>query len=90
MDDVHIAREYGGRIAFWVGMDVQQVMPFGTPKQVRESCLQRIRTFYRPEGGLILAAGNAIMPETPIENARAYLESIRLSLRSIDAISEWK
>ena len=29
-------------------------------------------TFY---GGLILAAGNAIMPETPLENIRAYLET---------------
>ena len=77
MDDEYTAREYGGRIAFWIGMDVQQLMPFGTPEEVREGCLRRMRTFYRPDGGLILAAGNAIMPETPMENIRAYLETLR-------------
>jgi len=77
MDDAYIAQKYGGRIAFWIGMDVQQLLPFGTPKQVREGCRRRIETFYRSEGGLILAAGNAIMPETPIENVRAYLETLR-------------
>lgn len=76
MDDVHIAREYGSRIAFWIGMDVQQLIPFGTPEQVREGCRHRMQTFYRSDGGLILAAGNAILPETPMLNVRAYLETL--------------
>lgn len=76
MDDEYIASQYGGRIAFWIGMDVQQLLPFGTPEKVREVCRQRLKTFYRSDGGLILAAGNAIMPETPIENIRAYLETL--------------
>ncbi len=61
-------------------MDVQQLLPFGTSEEVRAGCLQRMRTFHRPEGGLILAAGNAIMPETPLENIRAYLETLRSPL----------
>ena len=77
MDDARTAEEYGGRIAFWIGMDVQQLLPFGTPEEVREGCRQRMETFYRPDGGLILAAGNAIVPETPVENVRAYLETLR-------------
>ncbi len=77
MDDAQIARDYGGHIAFWIGMDVQQLLPFGTPDEVRAGCYERMKTFYRPDGGLILAAGNAIMPETPVENIRAYLETLR-------------
>lgn len=57
-------------------MAVQQVIPFGTPEQVRAYVRQRIRAFHRPEGGLILAAGNAILPDTPIVNLRAYLETL--------------
>ncbi|MBI3973145.1 MAG: methylcobamide--CoM methyltransferase [Chloroflexi bacterium] len=76
MDDPAIAARYGGRIAFWIGMDVQQVIPFGTPDEVRAAVRERIRTFYRPEGGLILAAGNAILPDTPLANLHAYLETI--------------
>ncbi|MBD3184169.1 hypothetical protein GF312_17930 [Candidatus Poribacteria bacterium] len=79
MEDEHISCKYGGEIAFWIGMDVQQLLPFGTPEEVRKECQKRIKTFYRKEGGLILAAGNAIMPETPVENIRAYLETLYYS-----------
>ena len=80
MDDGAIATRYGGRIAFWIGMDVQQLLPFGTADEVRAGCLQRMRAFHRPAGGLILAAGNAIMPETPLANIRAYLQALRTPL----------
>ncbi len=77
MDDAAIAREFGGQIAFWIGMDVQQVIPFGTPDQIREHVRRRIGTFHREDGGLILAAGNAILHDTPLENVRAYAEALR-------------
>jgi uroporphyrinogen decarboxylase len=76
MDDAEIARRYGGKLAFWIGMDVQKVIPFGTPAEIRAAVRKRIQTFYRPEGGLILAAGNAILPDTPLENIKAYLETL--------------
>ena len=77
MDDQAIARQYGGKVAFWIGMDVQQILPFGTPEEVRAHVRERIRTFHRPEGGLILAAGNAILPDTPLENLHAYVNALR-------------
>ena len=77
MEDDAIAARHGGRIAFWIGMDVQQLLPFGTPDEVRAGCFDRMRSFHRVDGGLILAAGNAIMAETPLDNIRAYLETIR-------------
>ena len=76
MDDRATARTYGGRIAFWVGMDVQQVLPFGTEDEVRSHVGERIETFNRADGGLIIAAGNAILPDTPMRNMRAYLETV--------------
>lgn len=82
MDDQAIARQYGGRIAFWIGMDVQQIIPFGTPEEVRAHVRERIRTFDRPEGGLILAAGNAILPDTPLANLYAYGDALYEPLES--------
>lgn len=82
MDDSAIATQYGGRIAFWIGMDVQHIIPSGTPDEVRVHVRERIRTFNRPDGGLILAAGNAILPDTPMENLQAYVEALCEPLES--------
>jgi uroporphyrinogen-III decarboxylase len=57
-------------------MDVQKVIPFGSPAEVRADVRERIKTFQRPDGGLIIGAGNAILPDTPLENLRAYLETV--------------
>jgi uroporphyrinogen-III decarboxylase len=76
MNDRAIAERHGGRIAFHIGMDVQKVIPFGSPAEVRADVRERIKTFQRPDGGLIIGAGNAILPDTPLENLRAYLETV--------------
>jgi uroporphyrinogen decarboxylase len=87
MDDKAIAARYGGRIAFWIGMDVQQIIPFGSPEEVHAHVQKRIRTFYRPEGGLVVAAGNAILPDTPMVNLYAYVdalcEPVALAMQSV-------
>ena len=36
MDEKKIAKEYGGKICIWCGIDVQYLFAFGTPKEVRE------------------------------------------------------
>lgn len=76
MDDPTIADRYGGRVAFWIGMDGQLILQFGTPDEVRDHVRARKRTFYRPEGGLILGAGTCILPGIPMDNLRAYIETL--------------
>ena len=76
MDDQAVSARYGGKVAFWIGMDVQQIIPFGTPAEARAHVRERMRAFGRPDGGLILAAGNAILPDTPLGNLCAYLETL--------------
>ena len=74
MDYGEIAERFGGRISFLVGIDVQHLLPEGTEEDVRAGVREIARVFRRPEGGLLLAAGNGIMPETPLRNIRAFLE----------------
>jgi len=57
-------------------VDVQYLLPGGTVAQVRQGIEQMVDVFDRPEGGLVLGAGNAISCETPLENIEAYLDTI--------------
>ena len=75
-DDAEVMSQYGGRLAFWVGMDVQHVLPFATPEEVREHIRKRIRAFSCPDGGLIVGPGSTLGPEIPLANLRAYLETL--------------
>jgi uroporphyrinogen-III decarboxylase len=78
MDEVAIAREYGDRLTFLVGIDVQHTLQERDPAGVREEVRFLIDTFDRPDGGMCIAAGNGIVGGTPFENIAAFLdESVR-------------
>ncbi len=74
--DLHAtAAQFGGRISFLVGFDVQHLLPEGSPEEVRDGVRELWSIFARPEGGLLMAAGNGILPGTPLANIRAFLET---------------
>lgn len=54
MEPERIAREFGGRIAFYGGMDVQHLLSFGTPEEVRAAVERNVRAF-QDCGGYIVA-----------------------------------
>jgi len=74
MDERAIAKEYGDRLGFWVGFDVQHILQEGTPDDVRREVRYLINTFDQPGGGMAMAAGNGIVSGTPFENINAFLE----------------
>lgn len=74
MDEKMINEKYGGKITFLYGIDVQNLIPRGTPEAIRAEVDYAKKLFYRPEGGMMLAAANGIMPDTPLENIRALFE----------------
>jgi uroporphyrinogen decarboxylase len=74
MDEVVIAREYGDRLNFLVGIDVQHTLQEKAPAAIRAEVRFLIDTFDRPEGGMCIAAGNGIVNGTPFENIDAFLE----------------
>jgi len=74
MDEVKIAAEFGDKITFLAGIDVQQTLQIKSPDEVREEVRFLIDTFDRPEGGMCLAAGNGIVAGTPFENIAAFLD----------------
>ena len=73
MDQQAIARKYRGKITFLAGIDVQYLLPRGSPADVIAGTKRLIDAFDHEEGGCILAASNGIMPETPLANIEAWL-----------------
>ena len=74
MEYAAVAREYGDRMTFLAGFDVQHMLPEGTPEQVRAEVRHIIDAFDRAGGGLCIAAGNGILPGTPLDNVEAFLD----------------
>jgi len=75
MDERRIAANYGDRLTLLAGLDVQQVIPWGTPQEVRDEVRFLIDTYWRPgEGRLILSAGNGINGDCTLEALEAFLD----------------
>jgi uroporphyrinogen decarboxylase len=74
MDAVRLKREFGKDLVFWGAIDTQQVLPFGTPDDIRREVAQKVRDL-GPCGGYILAACHNIQAQTPPENVLAMFEA---------------
>lgn len=74
MDEAAVASEYGDRITFLAGIDVQHTLQEKDPAGVQEEVRFLIDTFDRPDGGMAIAAGNGIVAGTPFENIEAFLD----------------
>lgn len=74
MDEREIAEKFGDRLCIWAGMDVQRTIPYGTPEDVRREIRFLFDTYSRPDGRLILAAGNNMTADTPLDSLEALLD----------------
>lgn len=73
MDAETLSRDFGGRIAFMGGIDVQQLLVHGTPEDVKRDVL-RVRSLLGPN--LIISPSHeAILPNIPPENIKALAEA---------------
>jgi uroporphyrinogen-III decarboxylase len=76
MDPAKVKLEFGDKLCFWGSIDEQYTLPFGTPDEVRQEVLNRLRTVGKG-GGLILAPTHMVQLDTPLENFRAMVETIQ-------------
>lgn len=76
MDWDEIAAKWCGKLAFLVGMDVQDTLINASPEDVRREVRLMRDTFDTPDGGFLYAAGNGIVGGTPLENIEAFLNEI--------------
>lgn len=76
MDPARLKNEYGRDLCFWGSLDIQETLPFGTPGQVNQEVITRLKTIGR-EGGLIIGPTHNVQLDTPLENFWTMLDTIR-------------
>ena len=86
MDPHEIKTEFGDRLCFHGGMDVQSTLPFGTEEEVRRVARERIEAL-GCDGGYILAPTHNVQVDTPPANIIAMYAEAR-SLRSRKVASD--
>ena len=70
MEPERLKAAYGNRISFWGGIDTQDLLINGTPKQVREEA-ERILSIFGNDGGYILSPAHCIQRDVPAKNVVA-------------------
>ena len=76
MDLAQLKREFGDRLSFHGGIGIQDLLPHGTPEQVRAE-VRRLIDVLGAGGGYILGPSHAIMADAPVENLVALVEAVR-------------
>jgi uroporphyrinogen decarboxylase len=76
MDLAELKSRFGDSLSFWGGgCDTQQVLPFGSPADVRDAVRRSIDAL-APGGGFVFSQVQIIPPETPPENLVAMYETV--------------
>jgi len=71
-----LSKEYGGKICFFGGVDVQDTLINGTPEKVKREVHALVELFGRFNGGYIGGTSHGcIMSETPLDNIYAMYEA---------------
>lgn len=72
MDPVRIRDAYGDRVSFCGGIDIQELLPHGTPEEVREKVRELREIFHT---GMILSPSQGVLlDDVPAENVAAMLD----------------
>ncbi len=78
MEPWRLKKEFGGCLAFFGGVDTQNLLPRGTPTEVRQAVVETMST-YGQGGGYIFGTATNIEPDTPVENIAAMFEAAQTS-----------
>ena len=74
MDMRELKRDFGSRICFHGGVDNQQILPFGSPEQVRQEVRDCIDSMAGDGTGYILAPCHNLQAVSPMENIIAMFD----------------
>lgn len=76
MDGKMLKEKYGDKITFWGGgIDTQHTLPSGTPKEVYDQVMERLKLF-SPGGGFVFATIHNVVANVPPENLKAMYQAV--------------
>lgn len=76
MDPQRLKNEFGKDLIFFGGICIQELLPKGTPEQIREEVRRRADILGK-NGGYIIAPAHNIQEDTPVENILAFTETVK-------------
>lgn len=76
MNGPELKQKYGDRITFWGGgVNTQHTLPSGTPAQVYQEVMDRLKLF-SPGGGFVFATIHNVVANVPVENLVAMYRAV--------------
>ena len=77
MEPAALKRDFGRDVCFWGGgVETQNVLPFGTPQEVRDNVHRNVDAL-APGGGYVFNTIHNIQADVPPENIVAMIEALR-------------
>jgi uroporphyrinogen decarboxylase len=74
IDPETLKSEFGERLSFHGGLDIQELLPFGTPAQVATETA-RLIGILGANSGYIVSTAHRIQPDAPVENVLALFKT---------------
>jgi len=75
MEPEFLKDTYGKKLSFFGGIDIQHLMPHGTPEEVKKEVKRRMGILGK-DGGYIVAPAHNVQNDTPVENIDAFFEAL--------------
>jgi uroporphyrinogen decarboxylase len=75
MEHDRLKKEFGDKLSFHGGIDLQKVMPFGTTDEVTAEAIKTMRALGN-NGGYILAPTHYLLADVPPENILALRDAV--------------
>ncbi|MGA2031233.1 MAG: uroporphyrinogen decarboxylase family protein [Thermoguttaceae bacterium] len=76
MDAAALKRQFGAHVTLCGGVRTQDLLPNGTPRQIRDE-VRRLKAVMADGGGYILESGITLQSDIPTENLLALIEEAR-------------
>ena len=73
MDIEAVMKKYAGKLAFYGGVSIQKILPFGTPEEVRRE-IEKLKRLSEKYGGYIISPSHDMPKDIPLENILAMRE----------------
>lgn len=76
MEPIEFKKKFGNDLTMYGGMDVQKILPFGTPEEVKNE-VKRLIEGCGKGGGYILSPAHHLQSDTSLENIRAFYDAAK-------------
>ena len=77
MNPVELSAAFGDHLVFHGGIDVQELLPKGTPEEVAAATRKCLEGFKANRGGFIVAPSHSVQADVPPQNIIAMIEAAK-------------